>query len=156
VSTVEVIVGDEIIEVPEGQDVLAFFVHRHREASEQVKAWTVKKAIATAAIMERQPEFKASYETDFGTLVVSRRAEVFQTEIDMEKLLAAEITKAEALVLLSAAKGFDPAKVEKCLGDRDPKKWTPTTRLGKLLKSCMSKKHKSDPFIVVETGTKYA
>ena len=154
--TIEIVVGDELIEVEEGAESLAFYVHRAKEAQDQQKAWGRHEAIAKAAIDALQAEKKASYETGSATLIVSKRNGRSNFVVDKVKLANAELTGDERLTLISAANSFSREAVDPGLKNTDPAKWKPTTFLGELFASCLTKGEPGKGFIVIETGTKYA
>lgn len=141
--TIEIIVGDELIEIDEGSESLLRYVHKAKEAADQVKAWERVGAIAKAAIEELQPEKKASYETDFGTLVVSKRAPTFTNKVNVEKLLDWELKKEELEAIVRGAGTINPKNI-----DANPD-------LLKIIADCTEQSPRKG-FIVIETGTKYA
>lgn len=154
--TIEVIVGDEVVEIEEGPDNLRMYVHQHYEARLQIAAWEQKKAIAAAAIARLQENKKEAYDLDFGIVTASKRDGISRIEVDKDRLAGAEFTRDEVAILLRAATGFDREAVDPGLKGTDPQKWAPKTLLGQLFASCLSKGKPGNSFVVTAVGTKYA
>jgi hypothetical protein len=158
--TIEVIVGDEVVEIEEGPENLRLYVYQHWQAGMQIKLWEQRKAIAGAAILAMQDNGKEAYEFDneFGkeVIVAGKRAGISRVELDKDKLSGAEFSSAEMATLILAASGFDREKIDAGLKGTDPAKWKPTTSLGRLYASCLSKGKPGNPFVVVQPATKHA
>lgn len=144
--TIEIVVGDELIDVEEGAESLAFYVHRAKEAQDQQKAWSRHEAIAKAAIEVLQAEKKASYETDFGTIIVSKRAPTFTNKVNTEKLLENELTNDELRAVIRGASTINPRNVDQAVS---------SAAFKDILADCVEQSPRKG-FIVIETGTKYA
>lgn len=153
---IELIVGDELVEIEEGPDALLKFVHDHFDASMQIKAWEQKKAIAAAAIERLQEGRKEAYQLDFGIVTASKRDGISRIEVDKERIADAEFTREEVAILLQAATGFNREAIDPGLKASDPAKWKPTTPLGRLFASCLRKGKPGNGFVVTAIGTKYA
>jgi hypothetical protein len=153
---IEIIVGDEVVEIEEGPDNLRMYVHQHFEANLQEKAWAQRKAIAAAAIERLQESRKEAYQLDFGIVTASKRDGISRIEVDKERIADAEFTREEVAILLQAATGFNREAVDPGLKASDPAKWAPTTPLGRLFASCLRKGKPGNSFVVTAIGTKYA
>jgi hypothetical protein len=154
--TIEIVIDDELIEIEEGPENLAKYVHDFYVANLQVKAWQQKKAIASAAIQALQPERKAAYTMDIGEVVISKRDGVRRLELDKELLASVELKQEEMAKLVMAATGFNREQVDPGLKAADPKKWAPTTPLGTFLASCLKRGEPGQPFVVAQVGTRFA
>ena len=154
--TVEIVIDDELIEIEEGPENLAKYVHDFYVANLQVKAWQQKKAIASAAIQALQPEKKAAYAMDIGEVVISKRDGVRRLEFDWDKLARAELTAREWEKLVTSATAFDRERIDPGLKGSDPAKWKPTTPLGEVVASCYKKGEPGQPFVVAQVGTRFA
>lgn len=154
--TIEIVIDDELIEIEEGPENLAKYVHDFYVANLQAKAWQQKKAIASAAIQALQPERKAVYPMDIGEVVISKRDGVRRLELDQEKFLAAEFTDMEIQALLAAANGFNREMLDPGLKGSDPARWKPSTKLGSLYAICSRRGEPGQPFVVAQVGTRFA
>ena len=132
--------------------------------------WRGKVAGTAAATAERnthwqatvdklQADAKGSYETNFGTVIATRRNPTTKVEVDMAKLLQEELTPEEEHALVIAAKGFDWKTVDPGLKDGKSgeklKGWKPTTRLGEYALAAAEEKKDRSGFMLIELGRKY-
>jgi len=154
--TMEIVVGDEVVEVEEGDDNLLLYVQKALYASMQIKAWEQQKAIAHAVIDKLQDQRTAAYRTDFGTIKASKRDGRANLELDKLRFAEAEFTRDEVARLIEAANSFSREAIDPGLKGTDPRKWKPTSPLGKLFADCLRLGEPGKGFIVVSVATEAA
>jgi len=144
VSTIEIRIDDELVEVEVGPEDLTKFVQNAWDANLQVKAWQRQLAIAKGVIDQLQPEKKAVYDTDFGPVIASRVSGGTTSEVDLKALIANfELTTNEMKLLLESAV-------------IQAKAWEKVdTNLGALVREHTRTKPRKG-YINVSVGTKYA
>lgn len=156
---IEILDGDELIRIPVGPDSARLWANRAMDATLQKKAWEAELGRCKSVLDKLQADAKGSYETNFGTVIATRRNPTTKVEVDMAKLLQEELTPEEEHALVIAAKGFDWKAVDPGLKDSKSgeklKGWKPTTRLGEYALAAAEEKKDRSGFMLVELGRKY-
>ncbi len=146
----------EIEEVEVGADDLMFYAHQRMIATSQVKAWQSRLAMVNNILMEAQETKIATYASDVGDLVVTKRDESYTASLDMEALLKEELTREDLRTLLMACKGIDLKKLDAGLRGSDPAKMTPKTNLGKLVLEFLTRTPYKNGYIYMEAARRLA